>query len=81
MIKLDNMTLYYKPECPYCRKVLDFIDKNGIELNLRTANNPDEHRKLMEIEGGKTQVPCLVVDGKPMLESDDIIAFLKSKIS
>ena len=27
-------------------------------------------------EGGKRQVPCLFIDGKPLYESDDIIAWL-----
>lgn len=28
--------------------------------------------------GGKTQVPCLVIDGKPLYESLDIIEWLKT---
>ena len=36
--------------------------------------------ELGRINGGNTQVPCLIVDGKPMLESLDIIAFLEKKI-
>lgn len=78
-MEFPNMTLYYKPTCPYCIKVLDFMDRNDIQIPLRTTNRADERAKLQEI-AGTTQVPCLVVDGKPMLESDDIIAFLKTKL-
>jgi glutaredoxin len=31
------------------------------------------------MNGGET-VPCLVIDGKPMLESDDIVAWLESNV-
>ncbi len=30
---------------------------------------------------GKTQVPCLVINGEPMLESDDIIAYLHGLVA
>jgi hypothetical protein len=34
-------------------------------------------RIMIELYNNITQVPCLVVDGVPMLESDDIIAYLE----
>ena len=36
--------------------------------------------ELLEI-GGKTQVPCLVIDGKALYESDDIINWLEQNYS
>ncbi len=81
MTSFENMTLYYKPTCPYCRKVLDFMYENDIEVELISISDEPAREELMKLEGGRTQVPCLVIDGKPMLESDDIIEFLKSKIS
>ena len=58
---MENHTLYYKKQCPFCQKVLRFMDQND----------------LVRI-GGKKQVPCLVINGKPLYESDDIIAYLRS---
>ena len=66
---LDNMVLYYKPTCPFCQKVLAFMEEEDIALPMRNTLEPG-------VGDGKIQVPCLVVDGEPMFESDDIIRFL-----
>lgn len=71
----DNMTLYYKPTCPFCVKVTNFMDENGIEMEMKNTLEAQNADELVAING-RTQVPCLVIDGKPMLESNDIIAYL-----
>lgn len=38
--------------------------------------SPENRQALLDV-GGKTQVPCLVIDGKPLYESNDIIEWLK----
>ncbi len=80
MPKFDNYVLYFKPTCPYCRKVLAYMDGAGIELDQRDVNDAKNADDLVRI-GGKLQVPCLVIDGKAMYESDDIIAFLKEQLA
>ena len=71
---LDNMVLYYKPTCPFCQKVLAFMEEEDIALPMRNTLEPGVGDDLARI-AGKIQVPCLVV-GEPMFESDDIIRFL-----
>ena len=51
--------LYYSETCPYCRKVLDFLEKENIKFNPRDVSEPENLRKLLE-KGGKAQVPFLV---------------------
>ena len=68
--------LYIKPTCPYCQKVLRFMEGRGIELALRDISADPEAREELVRAGGKAQVPCLFIDGAPMYESDDIIARL-----
>ncbi len=75
-MKFANMILYYKPSCPYCRKVTAFMEDNGIEMEMRDTREGDNLAELTKLTG-KTQVPCLVVGGDPMLESDAIIAYLE----
>ena len=41
-----------------------------------TRENPAFLEELVKI-GGKSQVPCLVIDGRALYESDDIIEWLK----
>ncbi len=75
------MKFYYFAACRFCQRVLTTID----ELNIRShfefldiLENPEFGDELEKMNGTR-QVPCLVVDGKPMLESMDIIAFLNKK--
>ena len=73
-----DYTLYYYPTCPYCRKVFRAMDEMKIDLPKKDATVPEIAEELIRI-GGKDQVPCLVIDGKAMYESDDIIAYLRAE--
>lgn len=79
-MKLTNFTLYYRPTCPYCVKVLDYLNQEGIELEMKDTLDAANLEELKSINHGETQVPCLVVNGHPMLESSDIINFLRTVI-
>ena len=54
-----------------------FMDDNKITMDTRDTLQPGNQNDLVRI-GGKKQVPCLVINGKPLYESDDIIAYLRS---
>jgi len=73
---MQDLTLYYMATCPYCQKVIGFMKKNDIEVPMKDINVGNYRQELLGI-GGKTQVPCLVIDAKAMYESDDIIGWFK----
>jgi glutaredoxin 3 len=74
-----NLVLYHGETCKYCLKVRRFLSENNIEVPLKEVwGDEAAFEELRAINNGKTQVPCLVIDGKPMLESDDIIAWFKA---
>jgi len=75
MTTLENHVLYYKPTCPFCAKVTNYMAANDINCELRNTLEPGVAEELIEI-GGKKQVPCMVIEGKPMYESDDILEYL-----
>ncbi len=76
---MPELTLYYFPSCPYCRLVLDCLDRLDLEIPMRDIQSePGARDDLVEI-GGKSQVPCLVIDGKPLYESNDIIRWLEER--
>lgn len=78
MADARNLELYYRNFCGYSRKVLDFMEQHGITMTLHCLQTEEgAEQRLVEI-GGKAQVPCLIIDGSPMYESDDIIAWLSS---
>ena len=49
---------------------------NDIQIETVNSTDPQHRQELLDMNG-TTQSPCLVIDGKPMLESADIIAYLK----
>ena len=73
---MPQLTLYHTPHCSYCLKVLTFLRQNNIAVTLKDRSDPVVLDELVKI-GGKTQVPCLVIDGKALFESDDIIQWIK----
>lgn len=75
-MKLD---LYKFDTCPYCRRVLAFIDESGrTDITLHDTRKSEDDRRYLIENGGKEQVPCLFIDGKPLYESLDIIDWLKA---
>lgn len=76
MAYLENHLLYYKKSCPFCQKVLRFMEANHLTMDTRETTQPGNQNDLVRI-GGKKQVPCLVINGKPLYESDDIVAYLR----
>ena len=76
-----QLELYTITNCPYCLKVLRYMDEAGIEMPIHDAKaNPEDRETLVRV-GGKCQAPCLFIDGKAMYESDDIIAWLKENVA
>ena len=74
-----KLELYHFEGCPYCAKVRNYIDEIGVKSQIQYQDihkDKSAHDRLIKMNGDE-QVPCLVIDGKPMLESDDIISWLK----
>ena len=74
-----KLELFHMDRCPYCIKVRNYLATAGLTqaVPLSEINaDPAKRAELMKMNGDP-QVPCLVIDGKPMLESDDIIAWFK----
>lgn len=74
-------TLYIEKGCPFSRRVMSFMKKHKMKVQLRDT---DEHRYEKELiaKGGKRQTPYFV-DTKSqveMYESQDIIDYLQKQI-
>ena len=73
-----TLELYKKDTCPYCQRVMKYINESGrSDIIFRDIlQDPEAERTLVTV-GGKKQVPCLFIDGTPMYESLDIIKWLE----
>ena len=80
-MKSHELDFYYFEACPYCQKVMTVISENKIKVNFKHIyDDLTNMQKLLHITGRKT-VPCLFIDGQPMHESSDIVAWLKTNIN
>ena len=75
---MPQLNLYYKTTCPYSAKVLNFMRQNKISVPLKNISEDVKLREELISIGGKAQAPCLVINGKAMYESNDIIDWLKN---
>ena len=75
---VPTLTLYHFEGCPYCAKVRRYLEQRRISVPMKDTNaNPSFREELLKL-GGKAQVPCLVIDGQALYESDDIIEWFKN---
>jgi len=74
---MNTLTLYFRPFCPYCAKVLSFMEEKKISIPTKNVGDANHQQELVSI-GGKPQVPCLSIDGKALYESDAIIEWLEN---
>jgi glutathione S-transferase len=52
------------------------LDGLGLAVEQRDTRQDPGARETLRALNGHTQVPCLVIDGRPLLESADIIDWL-----
>ena len=73
------LELFMLPTCPYCHRVIDYLNENGFEYKKIDISNAQNEEALIKI-GGKRQVPFLVdkEHNVEMYESLDIIEYLKT---
>lgn len=81
--KLSGLVLYGRPSCPYCARVDRVIEELNIadQITRRLTTYGSEWRTDLRNRTGRTQVPCLFIDGEPMFESLDIIDWMRSNLT
>jgi len=72
-----KLVLYHFETCPFCLLVRSYLDRRGIKIPMKDILTQPSYRQELNDIGGKTQVPCLVIDGKPLYESEDIIQWFE----
>ncbi len=78
-----KLELYVKSGCGFSKAVLLARDNLHLEDRIETHNVSEDAAALSVLRDltGKEQAPCLVVDGRPMLESQDIIRHLVTRVT
>lgn len=76
-----ELVLYKFDSCPFCRMVMYEVEKMNLSITYKDTLMEDGMRQELIDIGGKSQVPCLLIDGEPLYESQDIIRYLKQNYS
>ena len=73
------LELFVLETCPYCIRVMDFLNKENMKYKKIDISNKESEESLIQI-GGKRQVPFLIDTERniQMYESKDIIEYLKT---
>ena len=71
--------LFIMETCPYCKKVMKYLDENNINYNKIDTSNNDNALRLLSL-GGKDQVPFLYnpETNEKLYESNDILEYIKN---
>ncbi len=88
MVKLKDgrtvdLELFKFDSCPFCVRVMRRVKALGLEGQVRyrdTMRDAGAQDELLR-RGGEDQVPCLFIDGEPMYESADIVAWLEENVA
>ena len=75
-----QLDFYYFEACPYCQRVINVIEKHKIKVNWLDIHKDGTHAKKLLTVTGRTTVPCMFIDGKPMFESLDIMKWLENNL-
>ncbi|MBS0650209.1 MAG: glutathione S-transferase N-terminal domain-containing protein [Verrucomicrobia bacterium] len=70
------LVFYYSPYCGYSQKVISYLKQIHKTVPMKNVINNREAKEELRKFGGIMQVPCLLIDGKPLYESDLIIQWL-----
>ncbi|MEN9723688.1 MAG: hypothetical protein RJB38_1674 [Pseudomonadota bacterium] len=80
-----SLALYQFPGCPFCVKVRRQIQRLGLKIELRNAQEPGKNREDLISQGGQLQTPCLRIEENDtvrwMYESSDINQYLAQRFS
>ncbi len=74
-----KLELYYYIQCPFCLRVVRKIEELGLKDYIEHKDTlvHREHNDFHYHKTGRTTVPCLYIDGRPMFESSDINIWLE----
>ena len=73
--------IYVLESCPYCHKVLKFLEENSLKFKKIDIADKLAEETLIKL-GGKRQVPFLVDKDRniQLYESADILEYLKTLV-
>ena len=62
---MSEVTIYTKPDCPFCLAAKEHYHEKGIKFKeIDVYSVPGAKKELLRLSGGQSIVPVIVEDGK-----------------
>jgi len=72
---MAKVEIYVQDFCGYCARAKALLDRKGIAYQeIYAPNGSAERVQAVERSGGRTTVPQIFIDGRPIGGSDDLAA-------
>jgi glutaredoxin 3 len=72
---MAEVEIYTTPLCPYCWRVKSLLKKKGVPfVEIDLWQHPERRAEMVLRAGGRTTVPQILVDGRPLGGSDELAA-------
>jgi len=70
MVKVE---IYTSPVCPYCWRAKRLLSEKGVSFEeIDLWAEPERRSEMVARAGGRTTVPQIFIDGRPVGGSDDL---------
>jgi len=70
MVKVE---IYTSPLCPYCWRAKRLLSEKGVSFEeIDLWAEPERRSEMVAQAGGRTTVPQIFIDGRPVGGSDDL---------
>jgi glutaredoxin 3 len=64
---MAEVILYGTQYCPYCTAARALLADKGVEFtDVDVTGKTEERRALVQLSGGRTTVPQIFIDGRPI---------------
>ena len=72
---MAEVVIYTTPYCPYCVRAKKLLDGKGVAYEeIDVFSQPRRRQEMTQRAEGRTTVPQIFIDGRPVGGSDDIHA-------
>jgi len=72
---MAEIEIYTTMLCPYCHRAKSLLDSKGVRYKeIDVSYDPDGRKAMTERAGGRTTVPQIFIDGRPIGGSDELAA-------
>lgn len=76
---MPNVTMYFKPTCPYCQRAHFLLDDKGVQYTgVDISAHPERREEMINRAAGRSTVPQIFIGEHHVGGFDDLNALEKS---